>query len=242
MILHPYKRGSQSAKALARALGAKIIKATGPKLKNKLLLNWGSSKHSERVGAGCEYVNHPFNVGFATNKLVAFDIFSQRGVTHVPWTKDKKVAQDWKEKGNIVLARAVLKGHSGDGISIIRANDALPDVPLYTLYVKKNAEYRIHVFKDQVIDIQQKKRQNGAQPHLIRSHKNGYVFCREGVVCPDEAKDLARAAVNSLGLHFGAVDIIQGKDGKFYCCEVNTAPGIEGQTVESYANAIKSSL
>jgi glutathione synthase/RimK-type ligase-like ATP-grasp enzyme len=39
----------------------------------------------------------------------------------------------------------------------------------------------------------------------------------------------------ALGLDFGAVDIIQDDGGNFYVLEVNTAPGLEGQTIKSYA-------
>lgn len=239
MILHPYKQGSISAKALAAALGIKIMREAGPVFRNKLLLNWGRSSASERVGPGCQFINLPKAVAIAAHKIKTFKLFSEKGIKHVPWTTDKAAAQAWKDQGHIVLARAVLTGHSGDGITIVRANDDLPDVPLYTLYVKKNEEYRVHIFKGEVLDVQQKKRKNGAEPSLIRSVHNGYVYCREGVVLADEAKDLARAAVNSLGLDFGAVDLIKGKDGQFYALEVNTAPGLEGMTIDSYVAAIK---
>jgi glutathione synthase/RimK-type ligase-like ATP-grasp enzyme len=47
------------------------------------------------------------------------------------------------------------------------------------------------------------------------------------------------AAVSALGLDFGAVDIIWNeREDKCYVLEVNTAPGLQGSTLENYANAI----
>jgi D-alanine-D-alanine ligase-like ATP-grasp enzyme len=45
-------------------------------------------------------------------------------------------------------------------------------------------------------------------------------------------------AVNCLGLYFGAADVIwNDKEQRAYVLEVNTAPGLEGTTLENYANA-----
>jgi len=49
---------------------------------------------------------------------------------------------------------------------------------------------------------------------------------------------VALAAVSALGLDFGAVDIIYNEhENQYYVLEVNTAPGLEGTTVEKYAEA-----
>ena len=91
---------------------------------------------------------------------------------------------------------------------------------LYVKYIKKKAEYRIHVFNGKIIDIQQKRKRHEAIEinFQIRSHNNGWV----------------------LGLDFGAVDIIWNeKQQQGYVLEVNTAPGLEGETIINYANAIE---
>jgi D-alanine-D-alanine ligase-like ATP-grasp enzyme len=61
------------------------------------------------------------------------------------------------------------------------------------------------------------------------------VFCREQVEWTEPLVTEAQKAVNALGLDFGAVDIIyNGHEDKYYVLEVNTAPGMEGETMFSY--------
>ena len=62
----------------------------------------------------------------------------------------------------------------------------------------------------------------------------------EDVVVPDVCRSLAIDSVAALRLDFGAVDIIWNKrHDRYYTLEVNTAPGLEGTTLERYSNAIR---
>jgi hypothetical protein len=117
------------------------------------------------------------------------------------------------------------------------------DAPLYTKYVKKADEYRIHVFDGQVIDIQQKRKRqevpNEEVDYQIRNLAGGWVFCRDDVVCPSVCSELAISAVATLGLTFGAVDIGYNRnEQRGYVYEVNTAPGLEGSTLDNYFEAL----
>ena len=65
------------------------------------------------------------------------------------------------------------------------------------------------------------------------------MFCRDDVVRNDTMDLLAISAVDSLGLDFGAVDIIWNEsEDQYYVLEVNTAPGVEGTTLQKYTEAI----
>lgn len=117
------------------------------------------------------------------------------------------------------------------------------EAPLYTKYMKKADEYRIHVFDGVVIDIQQKRKRqetpNEEINYQIRNHTNGWVYCRDNVDCPSPAIDNAVRAVDVLGLDFGAVDVGYNNHEESACVyEVNTAPGLEGTTLEKYYEAI----
>lgn len=233
-------RPSNSAKALAehpgfkRNLSGKFIK------QNDLVVNWGSSTcdlgHvSDRV------LNVPLQVSRATNKLTAFKLMELYKVSIVPWTHLRGVAQVWADDGNTIVVRNKLTGHSGDGIIIIEKNQEVPQAPLYTKYVFKTKEFRVHVANGKVIDTQQKIRDPDREPinWKVRSHENGFIYVRNNVSVDVYRDDLSIAAISALGLDFGAVDIIQDKHGVYYVLEVNTAPGLEGQTLDNYVKAFQ---
>lgn len=237
-----YNPGSQSANLLADALNVKIIRHSNSKYKwreNKVILNWGSTNTS--VGPG-KWINRPDKVAIATNKLTAFQKFQDGNVRTVPWTTEQGVAQGWLAEGKTVVARTVLNGSEGRGIVIVKPGDILPQASLYTQYVKKIAEYRVHVMSGQVLDIQQKvKRSNEDNRDFhVRNTANGFVFKRNGVVIPPDCVAQSLLAVRALGLDFGAVDVIwNAHKQEAYVLEVNTAPGIEGTTVQKYKEGLE---
>src|SRR5690606_9520371 len=100
------------------------------------------------------------------------------------------------------------------------------------------------------IDVQKKARNKDFPLEKVnwkvRNHDNGFVFVRgfeddpDVMNCINFAKSLAVHTVDMLDLDFGAVDLIYNKKRDSYCVlEVNTAPGLECQTIYSYANSFK---
>lgn len=253
-IIYPYKMGSSSAKLLAEALGTKRVKPDGkykPK-NNHLVINWGNGQVPNwwlwsPENDDTPVINFPQAIGRASNKLETFKILSTAGVPTPEWTTNHTQAFKWWEEGAKVFIRSKLNGHSGDGIIITTADDEqFEDVgfPLYTRNLGKRYEYRVHVFNGEVIDFQKKRRSsNGTKNDDIRSHRNGWIFCREEITLPDRVRGAALGAVQSLGLCFGAVDVAyRARTDEAFVFEVNTAPGLEGKTLESYVNAIKKIL
>jgi D-alanine-D-alanine ligase-like ATP-grasp enzyme len=100
------------------------------------------------------------------------------------------------------------------------------------------------VWQGKVIDVQQKRR-NTAIPDdkvnwQIRNHDNGFIFARSDISPPRCVTSASLAAVAALGLDFGAVDLgYNQKAKKCVVYEVNTAPGLEGTTVDRYFAAIQ---
>lgn len=201
-----------------------------------LVINWGDT--------GQQGLNHPQAVRRACNKVACLDRISTRNVPCPDHTINKEEAIDWIKEGSSVVCRTLTRGSSGAGIVMADTEEEIVDAPLYTRYIKKSQEYRVHVFNNKVIDIQRKARNTAIQDDMInwriRTHDNGFVFVRENVELPDEALQIAREAVQHTGLMFGAVDLIYNEHyNQYYVLEINTAPGLEGQTIHSYANAIE---
>ena len=138
------------------------------------------------------------------------------------------------------MCRTKLTGHSGEGIVIATQADELVDAPLYVKYIPKKDEYRVHVFDNRVIDIQKKGRRKDVEEanFQVRNHANGFVYMREGIDPPNAVTDSALQVMQHVSLHFGAVDVIWNeKHKRAVVLEINTAPGLEGSTIHSYANA-----
>lgn len=242
--IYPYKQGSAGAKALANALNSRVLKRVGSTYKRRdedLIINWGAV---DCPFVGARVANQPEAVKKASNKLTAFQKMKENNVSIPDFYTDQKEIPHGVFP---VMARTVLNGHSGRGIVICDGPADLVPAPLYTRYVKKQDEYRIHCFRKpgqetSIISIQRKAKRHGAEnvDFKIRNLANGFVFVRDGVNPPPAVMEEAKKALEALGLAFGAVDVIWNQQArKAYVLEINTAPGLEGQTVEDYANAFR---
>lgn len=246
-----YDMNSEGAKALATALSTPRIRHHGSKFKptaSKTLLNWGAT--TDRFPAeylSCRVLNNPVAVTRSVNKLEAFNAFRQADVPIPEFTTDGSVALNWLQDGHMVFARTQLRAHSGRGIVIMdpeHSDTWEVSAPLYVKYLKKKHEYRIHILNGQVIDSQRKalRQEFVGQTDVnykVRNLANGFVYVRnDDHIVPEVANTVAIAAVTALGLDFGAADVIfQQQSGRAYALEVNTAPGLQGSTVDNYAAA-----
>lgn len=250
MKLYPYKAGSKSAKALAEALGIKRLKLDGSlwKKPQELVLNWGSSSITNRNWFDEQiFLNCPLAVKDASNKRSTFRKLN--GISPIPpWSETKEGALKWLLEGitDTVVCRTILTGHSGAGIVLADNPENVVDAPLYTAYLKKKNEYRLHVMHDNVFFVQRKARSREVPDEQvnwkIRNHKNGFIYAHKDVDVPAIAKQAAITAVATLGLDFGAVDMLEDKHGHFYVLEINTACGLEGTTLEKYCEQFRKFL
>lgn len=214
-----------------------------------LIINWGRSDR-DNIREILPILNDPDAVKVACNKLSTLLVLDRDGLSgFIPkWTTDKREAMTFIQRDcTQVYCRGLLRASEGRGIVVANSVEDLIDAELYTAKVDNKREVRIHIFKGQVIDFSQKKKMSSARLQesgisevdlMVRSHSNGWVFARDGVTIPDEAGEVAAKAVSALGLDFGAVDLIITSQGRPIILEVNTAPGLEGTTVESYSRAI----
>lgn len=246
----PYKQGSASAKALAQALGGKVLKLENSKFKPQagdVIINWGNTKLPE--GCGATHNANAETLRKATNKKLFFELMQETGNEEIIppfWTKKEDIPDD----AFPIVCRTVLAGHSGAGIVLAANREALVDCSLYVKYIKKEDEYRVHVGRREsssgaqyhIIATQKKARSKQAEEvnWQIRNHRNGFIYKRQDIVVPGGVLEVAKRALESSGLDFGAIDIIFNKKKNLaLVLEINTAPGLEGQTIQDYANFFK---
>lgn len=224
LVLVPNSKGSKSARLLADLLTQK--------LRHKVF----------RVAANRVNGRIPFVYSQALDKLQQFRRFADANVSCPEFTDSLATARNWAANGDVVVCRTLLRSSEGKGIVIAENRDQVVAAPLFTKYVKKKKEFRVHVLNGTVIDVQEKRKRRGGEDNgnvRIRNLANGYVFCRDGVVEPHNLRELALQAVRAVGYSLGAVDIVfNERSNTCYVLEVNACPGMQGTTLEVYANAL----
>ena len=246
LFIYPYKQGSASAKALSEALGAKRIKLNNSRHRwshRNIIINWGSGS--------CPYeevVNAAGSVRLCSNKLAFFQSLSE-GSPIPEYTTSRETASEWILGGSSVCCRTILTGHSGAGLIIADNVDQLVNAPLYTKYVKKKDEYRIHLYKKDgqtmVFHMQRKGKREGYEDvnWRIRSHANGFNFVIGDCNPPYAVLNAARDVFDQTHLDFGAVDVgYNERNDSAVVYEINTAPGLEGTTLRKYVEMFRSLL
>lgn len=240
--IFPYKAGSRSARALADALGGRVLRREGSRYRyseRDFIINWGAG---DCPFTGRNVANQPGSIGAASNKLSFFKAAKEAGVS-IPdfWTNTEDIPND----AFPIMCRTTLTGHSGHGIVIADTRNDLVRAPLYTRYVKKKHEYRVHVLRHpngemRAIFTQRKAKKHDVEGHhKIRNLENGYVYIVDDLP-PQCVTEQAFKALEATELAFGAVDVIYNEhQNKAYILEVNTAPGLEERTAEAYALAFK---
>lgn len=254
---HP---NSQGAAGLAKGLGIRRIRHEDSRFQGgprHTVINWGAAQPPQSVLVST-VVNNPQAIARCANKLTFFQTMSaSQNAPRLPeWTSDAAEALRWHKAGEQVVARTVLNGHSGKGIVFLsEANDlgkAL-NAPLFTKYKKKLEEFRIHIIRGRVVDQQKKllrQTDDNGQPidkdkidFRVRNLANGFIFARNDIDVHPDVVTQAQRAMAASGLDFGAVDVIwNDHEGKAYVLEINTAPGLQGTTLDNYVAAFKEIL
>jgi hypothetical protein len=215
---------SASLRAIARGLSThyqrKVWRTTKPSLKRQ-----------------------QFKYGQSVDKLTQYQWFQANEIPALEFTTEVAIMGEWLAEGYTVFGRKYLKASCGKGIQIMDDYTKLYEVcPVYTKYKKKKREFRVHVFKDQVVAVTEKKRRkefDGVRDTKIRNLANGYVFVQSVVDEPEGLRDLALRAARVSMSDFRGVDVgyNQLKD-ELFVIEVNSAPGIQGTNLTKYMEAI----
>jgi len=246
------ERATAGGMALIRALRGRRVRVGSRTFrpgKWRKIINWGNKEVPAGYNRFYPVLNKPELVAVCIDKSKFFNTLAATCKDYLPPFTDKKdEAQAWVEAGKLVVSRTILNGHSGKGIVLCSRKNgvALPECKLHTLYVRKDEEYRVHILRprrngNEVVPfyVQKKvKRKDfeGEPNRKVRCFDNGYTYQHDNLEVPDVVKETAAKVFMASGLDFGAVDVIfVRKDNKAYVLEINTAPGLEGTSVDVYA-------
>lgn len=214
------------ANALTQRLGYKVWRSTRP--------------HPRR-----EHIKY----GQSVDKLTQYRWFQEQGLSALEFCTGPAEAKEWLEQGHVVFGRTLLNSSCGKGIVVLEPKAILEDktqslknCPVYTKYKKKKREFRVHVYKDKVVAITEKRKRagfEGQRDTKIRNLANGYVFCQTVEDVPEGLEALALAAAKVTPSDFKGVDIgYNERNNELFIIEVNSAPGIQGSNINAYVNHI----
>lgn len=180
--------------------------------------------------------------GNLIDKCGQYRWFVANGIPCPEFTFERGTASSWLADGNVVFCRTLTRASEGRGIVVAETVDQLVDAPVYTKYLKKKREFRVHIFKDHVVQVVEKRKRSGwdsPRDTRIRNSANGYVFCRNVIDPPAGLREMALRASLVTQSDFKGVDIgYNEKLNQLFVIEVNSAPGIEGSNVTDYINTI----
>ena len=158
-------------------------------------------------------------------KIYNMEQMGREGVRTVPWFKGDKIPNGIKFP---LLARKE-HGYGGTDLVPVLQREELDwriaaGWDWFSQFVPIEQEYRVWVFRDEVLGTYAKQMKRPEQfKYIGRNFRNGFDF----VACKDQAdaSNEALAAVKALHLDWAAVDLIRSTDGLIYILECNTAPG-----------------
>lgn len=178
------------------------------------------------------------------NKLQELTMLAAKNVSVVPFDRNGNL------NAHILMGRQLHHTRGRDIIQMVGPISARTAATrdFWTALIPKRREFRVWGFRRTCIGVYEKtlhyprKLGRRGRSREVWNWRNGYGY---GFVhpdqCPKELRELGAMAVDAVGLDFGAADIIQGQDGRYYVLEVNSAPGVEGprQAMTSLVNHIE---
>lgn len=222
---------------VSKKLGSNSLKALQQGLSTKLGYKVFRSKAAHPLRENLVY-------GDCKDKLFQYEWLAANEVPALPFTTSGEQVSNWLKEGKTVFARTLTRASEGKGIVVCEPDvQSIPFAKVYTQYRKKKKEFRVHVYKDQVVQVLEKRKRKDFNEEnrdtRIRNTANGYVFCSDGVVEPVGIRELALAASKVTSSDFRGVDIgYNEKLNELFVIEVNSAPGIQGTNVDRYIQAI----
>lgn len=202
------------------------------------LIRWGSraNKHLDDVWG--TVINTANAIELCSHKFKSLEVMEQAGVNVPAFAVDPLELREIC--GYPLLGRKYRHARGTDIKLCLQNKDFRNRCDYYIAYIPTKREYRVHVVGDEVIRIQGKFLDIPSEAKSwIRNYTSGYRFRSPRLRLRPDRLEMSVKAVKSLGLHFGAVDLIIGDDDLCYVLEVNTAPSCSPLTLTAYAVALQ---
>lgn len=227
MIVVSGKPTCKSARRLAKALDVPYYNLSKVRFPNdkydQIVFNYGSSK----VFNLKDMINPPAAVDLSVNKINTYRVLKANLVPTVTFVLNEKDVPDY---WSWVVCRSTVTGRNCEGVLITRPYDIVKDCPLYTKYFTHTDEYRIVVYKGNVLSRYRKANLKDGQYELEPMTHHG--FAELDASCIEAAK--------AIGLDYCGVDVLcNEKTGNYVVLELNSGPLLTDETEEALVKLIK---
>ncbi len=173
-------------------------------------------------------------------------VLRDNGIQTVPMIDDIKRA-DWSRITFPLLARAERHDGGGHDIMPVFQEEEIPwriaaGAKFFTQYIPRAAEYRLWIYRRRLQAAYSKEMTEPKKYVKIGcNYEDGFehVYTEKSAI-PANIVEMAARSVFSLGLDFGGVDILVGKNKVPYVLEVNTASGANGPKAVGLTHLAKS--
>lgn len=123
-----------------------------------IVVNYGNRRYDASFFGGATVLNSVVALNRAANKVTAFQTLEAAGVSTVEYSIRAAQASEWN-LDSVVYERAILNGHSGEGITVRLPGEGIAPAPLYTRGIQgPRREWRVHVFEGVITYVQKKIR------------------------------------------------------------------------------------
>lgn len=249
------KASHKTARKIADELGISSGKTLENVPDNEKVFCWGARK---------KYVE-PYNerrVDFI-NSLDNIERSAKDKFTQLTFLKDYRInipnlclKRNVRESLNRGYLRYPIVGRKkyhkgGEGLYIcLQKKDIEPyadDIHYFLNYIPTKKEYRVHIFNGRIIRVSTKRPTEDADNNWVETFNRGWKFIdlkpRYIENLDPRVKREAINTINTLGLLFGAVDIVVREgDEKPFVLEANTAPALSDKGLAIYIDVIKDYL
>lgn len=234
-----YARGtSVTGRALAGALG--IPSGTrGPADRVDVLVRWGSARGVARKPEN--YINSKRSVELASNKLDSLHKLRQDAIPIPPFYASPDAVAEFP-----VVGRRTRHTQGRDIVLCLQRRDLATAVERgcshFTGLLPKSREFRVHVWRGEVLKLSEKVlREEDKYDPVVWNFEHGFVFLSPRPVVDAlkrQVEWISVGAVQSLGLDFGAADVVVSDDGRVRVLEVNTGPSLAEASLATYGRKI----
>lgn len=235
-FIYPYTSLSAGSILLSEELDGKRVKLANSNYVYKpdhVLINWGNGN--------CPYpqaLNPASAILPVIDKKRFFQVLEGTGLTP-PCAYTKAAAANLSYP---IVCRTSVEGHDGQGIVIAETATQLVTCGLYTQYIDKTSEYRIHVGRNQTGEIviigRQKKYKTDAftgDQRIWTGNETKFSWIESAY--PQVIYAAKQAFAKFPELTFGAFDIVYNNSTETaYVLEINSAPMLNADAVKAYAD------